>query len=29
VSVPHQKGVRWLTEVFTRSAERFPDLTAL
>ena len=29
VSVPHQKGVRWLTEVFTRSAERFPELTAL
>jgi non-ribosomal peptide synthetase-like protein len=29
VSVPHQKGVRWLTEVFARSAERFPDLTAL
>jgi non-ribosomal peptide synthetase-like protein len=29
LSVPHQKGVRWLTEVFTRSAERFPDLTAL
>src|SRR4051812_32303846 len=29
VSVPHQKGVRWLTEVFSRSAERFPELTAL
>jgi non-ribosomal peptide synthetase-like protein len=29
VSVPHQKGVRWLTEVFARSAERFPELTAL
>src|SRR6476659_10180446 len=29
VSVPHQKGVRWLTEVFTRSAERFPAFTAL
>ncbi|HXU03498.1 MAG TPA: AMP-binding protein, partial [Polyangia bacterium] len=29
VSVPHQKGVRWLTEVFSRSAARFPDLTAL
>jgi non-ribosomal peptide synthetase-like protein len=29
VSVPHQKGVRWLTEVFARSAARFPDLTAL
>lgn len=29
VSVPHQKGVRWLTEVFARSAQKFPDLTAL
>ena len=29
VSVPHQKGVRWLTEVFSRSAEKFPHLTAL
>ena len=29
MSVPHQKGVRWLTEVFSRSAEKFPDLTAL
>ena len=29
VSVPHQKGVRWLTEIFSRSAEQFPDLTAL
>ena len=29
VSAPHQKGVRWLTEIFSRSAERFPDLTAL
>src|SRR6516164_4830212 len=28
-SVPHQKGVRWLTEVFSRSAEKFPHLTAL
>ena len=28
-NVPHQKGVRWLTEVFSRSAEKFPDLTAL
>ena len=25
VNVPHQKGVRWLTEVFSRSAERFPE----
>jgi len=29
VNVPHQKGIRWLTEVFSRSAERFPDLPAL
>jgi non-ribosomal peptide synthetase-like protein len=29
VSVPHQKGIRWLTEVFERSAQKFPHLTAL
>ncbi len=29
VSVPHQEGVRWLTEIFSRSAEKYPDLTAL
>ena len=29
VNVPHQKGIRWLTEVFSRSAERFPHLPAL
>jgi non-ribosomal peptide synthetase component F len=29
VKVPHQKGVRWLSEVFSRSAEKFPHLTAL
>src|SRR5436190_13422632 len=29
LNVPHQKGVQWLTEVFSRSAEKFPDLTAL
>ena len=29
VNVPHQKGVRWLTEIFSRSAEKFPDHTAL
>jgi non-ribosomal peptide synthetase-like protein len=29
VNAPHQQGVRWLTEVFSRSAERFPHLTAL
>jgi non-ribosomal peptide synthetase-like protein len=28
-SVPHQAGVRWLTEIFSRSAARFPDLAAL
>jgi non-ribosomal peptide synthetase-like protein len=28
-SIPHQKGVRWLTEIFSRSAARFPDHTAL
>ncbi|HEX4969342.1 MAG TPA: AMP-binding protein, partial [Nitrospiraceae bacterium] len=29
VNVPHQKGICWLTEVFSRSAEKFPHLTAL
>jgi non-ribosomal peptide synthetase-like protein len=29
VNVPHQKGVKWLTEVFSRSAQKFPHLTAL
>ena len=29
VNAPHQDGVRWLTEVFSRSARRFPDLPAL
>src|SRR6266480_4363106 len=29
VNVPHQKEIRWLTEVFSRSAEKFPHLTAL
>jgi non-ribosomal peptide synthetase component F len=29
VNIPHQKGIRWLTEVFSRSAKRFPNLTAL
>ena len=27
--VPHQQGVRWLTEIFSRSAKRFPHLVAL
>jgi non-ribosomal peptide synthetase-like protein len=29
VNVPHQSGVRWLTEIFSRSAEKYPHLTAL
>jgi non-ribosomal peptide synthetase-like protein len=29
VNVPHQEGVQWLTEVFSRSARKFPDFTAL
>ena len=29
VNVPHQEGVQWLTEVFSRSASKFPNLTAL
>ena len=29
MNVPHQKGTRWLTEVFSRSAEKFPHLAAL
>jgi non-ribosomal peptide synthetase-like protein len=29
VNVPHQRGIQWLTEVFSRSAEKFPHLTAL
>ena len=29
LNVPHQKGVRWLTEIFSRSAEKYPHLTAL
>jgi non-ribosomal peptide synthetase-like protein len=29
VNVPHQKGIRWLTDVFSRSAEKFPNHTAL
>jgi non-ribosomal peptide synthetase-like protein len=29
INVPHQQGVRWLTEIFSRSAARFPDLPAL
>jgi non-ribosomal peptide synthetase-like protein len=29
VYAPHQEGVQWLTEVFSRSAAKFPDFTAL
>ncbi len=29
VNAPHQAGARWLTEIFSRSARRFPDLPAL
>ena len=29
VNAPHQEGVQWLTEVFSRSAKRFPNFTAL
>ena len=29
VKIPHQEGVQWLTEVFSRSADRFPDYIAL
>ena len=29
VNVPHQEGVRWLTEIFRRSARKFPDQVAL
>ena len=29
LNVPHQRGVRWLTEIFSRSAEKYPHLTAL
>ena len=29
VNVPHQEGIQWLTEVFSRSAEKYPDLIAL
>jgi len=29
VKVSHQKGAQWLTEIFSHSAKRFPDYTAL
>ena len=29
VNVPHQEDARWLTDIFSRSARKFPNLTAL
>ena len=29
LNVPHQEGARWLTEIFSRSARKFPGHTAL
>jgi non-ribosomal peptide synthetase-like protein len=29
LNVPHQKGIQWLTEVFSRSAQKFPNFPAL
>jgi non-ribosomal peptide synthetase-like protein len=29
LNVPHQEGVQWLTEIFSRTARKFPHLTAL
>jgi non-ribosomal peptide synthetase-like protein len=29
VNVPHQEGIQWLTDVFSRSAEKYPDYEAL
>ena len=29
VNAPHQEGIQWLTDVFSRSARKFPDFTAL
>jgi non-ribosomal peptide synthetase-like protein len=29
VNVPHQKGARWLSDIFSRSARKHPKLTAL
>ena len=29
LNVPHQQGVQWLDEIFSRSARRFPGYTAL
>jgi len=29
VNAPHQKGIQWLTDVFSRSARKFPNFPAL
>ena len=29
LNIPHQEGVQWLTEIFGRSARKFPNMTAL
>jgi len=29
INVPHQKGALWLTDIFSRSAARYPNYTAL
>ena len=29
INIPHQKGVQWLGDVFTRSARKYPEFTAL
>jgi len=29
LNVPHQRGARWLTDIFSRSARRFPEYIAL
>ena len=29
VNAPHQEGALWLTDIFSRSARKFPNLTAL
>ena len=29
MNAPHQEGIQWLTDVFSRSAEKFPNLPAL
>ncbi|MCP4454326.1 MAG: hypothetical protein GY809_22945, partial [Planctomycetes bacterium] len=29
VNVSHQEGIQWLSEIFSRSAEKYPDYKAL